>query len=297
MKSWSFAKYVGCGNDFILFDNRLGNFPLRRSLIQRLCQRQKGIGADGLILLENSTSQEADFRFRIFNSDGGEAEMCGNGMRCFVKWLASMGFQQEAYRIETMQSILIAEHIGQNICVEMGTPRNIQWDIPLRFENRFLRVHYLNTGVPHAVLFTDNIEEINLIKLGHYIRNYSLWMPQGTNVTVAQKKEDLRLKVRTYERGVEGETLACGTGAVAAALAAARQYQMNGPIYVENCLGEELLVEFAYENQKFLSVTLTGPAECSFEGKVDIEDVSKKIFFLIASNSVISVKCAQEALP
>jgi diaminopimelate epimerase len=179
----------------------------------------------------------------------------------------------------------------------MGSPRNIQWDIPLRFEKHFLRVHYLNTGVPHVVIFTENIEDINLIKLGSYIRNYSLWTPQGTNVTAVQKKEGPRLKVRTYERGVEGETLACGTGAVAAALAAARQYQINGPICVETRLGEELQIGFTCENQKFLHVTLTGPAECTFEGKVDLETLIQKMFFLIASNSVISVKYPQEAFP
>lgn len=271
MKHWAFAKYVGCGNDFILLDNRQANFPIHRFLIQRLCQRQIGIGADGLILLENSTNQEADFRFRIFNSDGSEAEMCGNGMLCFIKWLINTGLQQKIYRIETMQSIVTATHLGQDICLELGSPHPIQWDILLRFENHFLQVHYLNTGVPHAVLFTSNIEDINLLKLGNYIRNYSLWNPQGTNVTIVQKQEGQHIKVRTYERGIEGETLACGTGATAAALATARQYQVMSPICVETRLGEKLQVGFIHENQKFLHVTLTGSADCTFEGTVNLE--------------------------
>lgn len=270
MNNYSFAKYVGCGNDFILIDNRLKTFPVQHSLIQRLCQRQIGVGADGLILLETPTKSDAHFRFRIFNSDGSEAEMCGNGMRCFVKWLANMGFYHEPYYIQTMQRILKAEHTENDICVEMGAPCHVQWDISLRFENQFLKIHYLNTGVPHAILFTENIDEVELLKLGSYIRNYSLWMPHGTNVTIAQKQTGARLKVRTYERGVEGETLACGTGATAAALAAARQYQISSPICIETRLGEELKIKFLRENQNFSQVTLTGSAKCIFMGEIDL---------------------------
>lgn len=270
MSNCFFAKYVGCGNDFILIDNRLKTFPFQQSLVQHLCQRQRGVGADGLILLETPTKPDADFRFRIFNSDGSEAEMCGNGIRCFVKWLASMGFHYEHYRIQTMQSILKAKHVKDDICVDMGTPGNIQWDISLPFENQFLRIHYLNTGVPHAILFTENIDDVELLKLGPYIRNYSLWTPHGTNVTIAQKETGARLKVRTYERGVEGETLACGTGATAAALAAAREYQIVSPVCIETRLGEELNIGFSYENQKFSHVTLTGSAKCTFTGEVDL---------------------------
>lgn len=269
MTHWSFAKYVGCGNDFIIFDNRLETFPIFQPLIQRLCLRQKGIGADGLLLLENS--KKADFRLRIFNSDGSEAEMCGNGLRCFIKWLTSLGFQNHSYRIEVMQRILTASQIGNVVCVEMGSPRNIQWDIPVRFEEQFLRVHYLNTGVPHVVLFMENIDSVNLIKLGSYIRNYSLWKPNGTNFTIAQKIDSQKLKIRTYERGVEGETLACGTGATAAALAAARQSGYSSPVIVQTYSGEELEIGFSFENQIFSNVTMKGSAECTFMGEIDLK--------------------------
>lgn len=271
---WSFAKYVGSGNDFILFDNRAGNFPIFQSVIRRLCQRQWGIGADGVLLLENST--QADFRMRIFNSDGSEAEMCGNGLSCFAKWLASMGIQGQPYRIEVMQSLLVAVQVGNAICIEMGSPRNVQWNIPLRFDNHFLRVHYLNTGVPHVVLFVEDIEKVNFKKLGSYIRNYSLWMPQGTNVTVAQQTENQRIKIRTYERGVEGETLACGTGATAAALTAARHYCCPSPVLIETRSGETLSIGFTLEDLKFSNVTLTGSAECIFQGEIDLSCYSHR---------------------
>ena len=270
MKRWSFAKYAGCGNDFILFDNRQGTFPLSSSLIRRLCQRQIGVGADGLLLLENSA--KADFRVRIFNSDGSEAEMCGNGIRCLVKWLINMGVSSPL-RIEVMQDVLIAQQTDDHaICVEIGSPHNIQWDIPLRFENRFLRIHYLNTGVPHAVLFTDDIEKINLLKLGAYIRHYSLWTPNGTNVNIAQVIKNQKLKIRSYERGIEGETLACGTGAMAAALAAAHQYHFSSPVIIETRSGEELQIHFSFENHKFSRVALIGPAKCIFLGEIDLEE-------------------------
>ena len=148
--------------------------------------------------------------------------------------------------------------------------RNAQWDISLRFENQFHRVHHLDTGVPIPSFFFENIENIDLLKLGAYIRNYSLWSPNGTNVTIAQPIHPQRLKVRTYERGVEGETYACGTGATAAALAAAKQYQFSSPIIIETRSRAELTIGFSFENQKFSNVTLTGPAECIFSGVVEI---------------------------
>lgn len=269
MKRWSFAKYAANGNDFILFDNRHKTFPIFPPLIQRLCQRQIGIGADGVLLLENST--KADYCLRIFNSDGSEAEMCGNGLRCFVKWLINKGYHPPLFRIEVMQHVLTAKVIDHTICIDMGCPRNIQWDITLRFENQFLRLHYLNTGVPHAVLFAEDIENINLLRLGAYIRNYSLWTPNGTNVTFAQKIDGSRLKTRTYERGVEGETLACGTGATAAALAAARD-GFSSPVVIETRSGDNLKIEFSFENQKFSNVTLSGSADCIFQGEIDLPD-------------------------
>lgn len=267
-REWLFVKYVGSGNDFILFDNRKKEFPTSSTIIRSLCHRQKGIGADGVILLENSTKENANHRFRIFNSDGSEAEMCGNGMRCFIKWLGDLGLSSDCYQIETMQSILNVKKMGNLICIDMGSPRNIKWDISLRFDNQFLRLHALNTGVPHVVVFVDNLDQINLSTLGPYIRHYSLFTPQGTNVTVAQKKEGNKLKIRTYERGVEGETFGCGTGATAAALAAAKKNHMESPICVETYLGDEVSIAFNHDNHEFRDVTLTGSAEHIFSGKI-----------------------------
>lgn len=268
---WSFAKYVACGNDFILFDNRQSLFPLSRSsLIPYLCHRQRGIGADGVLLLESSTL--ADFRMRIFNSDGSEAEMCGNGIRCFVKWLADIGFQGPVYRIETKERILTALQSDDMVSIEMGGPTDVQWDISLSYENQSLHVHHLNTGVPHTVLFVKDIDHFNLLELGSYLRDHPFWMPNGTNVTIAQQISPGEFKVRTYERGVEGETLSCGTGAAAAALAAAYQNRLLSPLTVRTRSGEELRVGFLEQRHRFTQVTLTGPASCTFRGEIDLPE-------------------------
>lgn len=277
MEEWPFAKYTGCGNDFLLFDNHEKKFPVAPSLIESLCRRQGGSGADGVILLEPSSTPQADFRFRIFNSNGSEAEMCGNGLRCFMKWLPTLGHTRHTYRIETEEAILTATQSEDEVCIEMGPPRRVQWNIPLRFEGTFIKLHYLNTGVPHVILFTDSVDMIDLMTLGPYLRNYSLWTPYGTNVTVAEKRGKHCLKVRTYERGVEGETLACGTGATAAALAAAHIYEMPSPIVIETRRGDELKVEFLYERQEFSKVTLTGPAECQHVGEINLLRLTQSI--------------------
>lgn len=267
----SFFKYAGCGNDFLIFDNRLKTFPPKPAVevIQTLCHRQKGIGADGVLLLENSAN--ADYLLRIFNSDGSEPEMCGNGLRCFVKYLVDIGDNRQSFCIKIKDRILTASPTADLISVDMGTPRGIQWNLSLKYDDQFLKIHSLNTGVPHAVLFVDNIEQVPVVPLGRHLRNYSLWDPFGTNATFAQVVEPQRLKIRTYERGVEGETLACGTGASAAALAAAHQLGLESPIVVETKSGEELFVEFIKEGQHFTQVKMSGPATFVFKGEIVID--------------------------
>ena len=264
---WSFEKYAGCGNDFILFDNRAGTFPLSHpAIIETLCNRKRGIGADGVLLLEKS--KDADARMRIFNADGSEAEMCGNGLRCFAKWLATLGVQFPTLSIEVMGRKLKTRKVGDAISIEMGIPANIEWNIPLDYANQTLTVHHLNTGVPHTLLFVDELDSIDLNELGPMIRNHQLWNPKGTNLTIAQQTGPQNLKIRTYERGVEGETLACGTGATAAALAAAHLFGMMSPLVIETLSKEELTVHFDHQNGNFSGVTLTGGAQLIFKGAI-----------------------------
>lgn len=262
-----FAKYAGCGNDFILFDNREKTFPLSSHLIQRLCNRQSGIGADGLILLEHSDS--ADFRMRIFNADGSEAEMCGNGLRCLVKWLSHMGFSLSPYRIEVMHHIITAHTIAHAVCLEIGMPTDVQWNVPIHYQGRLVHAQHLNTGVPHAVLFVEELGSFPLIEIAPFIRSHPHWAPHGTNVTAVQIMDSKNIKIRTYERGVERETLACGTGAIAATLATAHHFHFTGPLTVHPLSGEELKVGFQKEKDFFSQVTLTGPVQFQFQGEID----------------------------
>lgn len=273
---WPFAKYTGCGNDFILFDNRQKNFPISHpGLIQRLCHRQLGVGADGILLLEPSLNPQADYCMRIFNSDGTEAEMCGNGLRCFIKWLETCGLKGPNYCIEVMHQLYKGSLVDAQVCIDMKNPSEGQWNIPLSFKEKFFQAHFLCTGVPHVVIFVDHIDQVNLHELGPYLRYHPLWQPQGTNVTCVEQIEPQRLKVRTYERGVEAETLACGTGAVAAALAVAYQNHLaKSPLLLETKLGEELSVGFVRQQNLFSHITLTGPAQAIFEGEIDLKQLT-----------------------
>jgi diaminopimelate epimerase len=266
---WSFAKYVGCGNDFILFDNRHLEFPFYLpDLIPKLCHRQYGIGADGLIVLE--LSELADCRFRIFNADGSEAEMCGNGIRCFVKWLKMLGFCQSSFRIETMHQLLQATVQDDQVQIEMAIPSIMQWNIPFQWKEKQVQVHHVDIGVPHTLLFVEDVEALNLHEWGPYIRFHPLWMPKGTNFTAIELLHSKDLKIRTYERGVENETLACGTGATAAALAAAVYYLIEGPLTVQVRSGEELIIDFKRQGESFSDITMTGPAQAIFRGEIEL---------------------------
>lgn len=263
---WPFDKYAGCGNDFIIFDNRHNNFPLNSTVIRMLCHRRNGIGADGVLLREDS--RHADAKMRIFNSDGSEAEMCGNGLRCFVKWLANKSGNRSPCAIEVNQRILAASHAGHDIRLEMGSPCNLQWNIPIAYENQELTIHHVDTGVPHTIVFVEDIETVNVLAVGSFVRHS--WKPKGTNVTFAKQIGPQKYKIRTYERGVEGETPACGTGAAAAAFAAANLHHCPGPITIETLSGEELIVDFLAGDDDICRLSLIGPAHPLFHGEIDI---------------------------
>lgn len=269
MRRIDFSKYVGCGNDFIIIDDRLEQFPTHNSaLVSALCHRQFGIGADGIILVQ--TAKEADFRMRIFNSDGSEAEMCGNGIRCFKKFLEELGYLDPFYMIETMHRRLKVETIGEQISVEMGDPKDIRFSINIEYKNTPYLLHCIDTGVPHIVLFVNELASVNVNELGRALRNHAYFSPKGTNVNFAQRLPSGKIALRTYERGVEGETLACGTGATATALAAGYQYKLTGPLDIQLSSNEFLRIGFQLEGLQFSNVTMTGPARHSFNGQIDI---------------------------
>ena len=214
MKTISFTKMAGAGNDFIVIDAQTSlNY---KKLSIQVCDRTNGIGADGLLVLDKS--KNCDYRMRIINADGSEAEMCGNGVRCLAAYIVrNKKPKKKLFSIETLAGMILAEAKGEIANVRLSDPKDYQADIPLKVNDRDIHVHYINTGVPHAIIFVDQLTTINVSEIGHLIRYHQKFAPRGTNANfVEQDTKDL-VAVRTYERGVEDETKACGTGSVASA--------------------------------------------------------------------------------
>lgn len=265
-----FSKYSGCGNDFILFDNREKLIRSHtKSFIYNLCHRQNGIGADGVIFLESS--EVGNFRMRIFNSDGSEAEMCGNGIRCITRFIVDLGIPGEQFHIETMCAVLTTFFSEDKVCVKMMQPHSFCCHRALDLGGTKLTVHSVDTGVPHAVLFVDSLDDKSLMRIAPLIRAHKDFQPRGTNVNFVMVKGDRFLAIRTFERGVERETMACGTGAVAAAVIAAKVKHADSPIQVKVRSSEILEVSFGKQNQEIIDVYLSGPAVKIYQGLVNLQ--------------------------
>src|SRR5438552_16754282 len=264
-----FTKMNGAGNDFILIDNRAGDIHLDRGQIARLCDRHRGIGADGGLFLEEP-SNHADFRMRYFNADGGEAEMCGNGARCFARFAKTVTGSRDKILFETPAGIIGAQLHGDLVTLNMGDPTDLQMNVRLQIEKEEALVHYINTGVPHVVIHVSRIDVVDVRSRGKKIRQHDMFSPKGTNVNFLEKRGPKQIAIRTYERGVEAETLACGTGIVASALIFPATENAASPITVIARGGDELRVGFEKSDTAFRNVTLTGPAEFVFEGSIEI---------------------------
>ena len=264
-----FYKMQGAGNDFIIINNEDLQISLSPEKIQALCDRHRGIGADGLLALEPA-KKGADFRFRYYNADGYEAEMCGNGARCFALFASHLDTEtSESLSFETSVGTLKAQLIGGTVSISMSNP--IDQSLNLNLKNIDYETHFINTGVPHCVSFVENLAEFNVLKTGEKIRQHPYFESDGTNANFIEVLNDNELLIRTYERGVEEETLACGTGVVAAAIISAKLYQWSSPIAVKVSGGEVLQVNFKQNSDgNFYEVTLTGPAEFVFEGDIEI---------------------------
>jgi diaminopimelate epimerase len=264
-----FTKMDGAGNDFILIDNRAGDIHLDRRQIAHLCDRHRGIGADGILLLENPTNH-ADFRMRYFNADGGEAEMCGNGARCFARFANKMAGAEGKISFETPAGVIAAELAGDLVTLQMTEPTDLRLSVGLQIGAEKKIVHFINSGVPHVVVPVAQLGNVDVQREGGAIRHHEMFSPKGANVNFIEKRGADKIAVRTYERGVEDETLACGTGIVASALIFAATENVKGPIGVLARGGDELRVGFEKTDTKFKDVTLTGPAEFVFEGTIEI---------------------------
>jgi diaminopimelate epimerase len=264
-----FTKMNGAGNDFVLIDNRLGAYKFSPGQIAFLCDRHRGVGADGVLLVEAPAGQ-ADFRMRYYNSDGGEAEMCGNGARCFARFVNKITGAFSNLQFETAAGIIQAQSDGDLVTLAMSAPHDLVLRRTLEIGGVKLSTHSINTGVPHAVTFVDDIESTPVQHWGAQIRYHPAFQPNGTNANFIKELEPGKIAIRTYERGVEAETLACGTGVTAAGLVYAALSDATSPVSLLARGGDWLEVGFRKAETGFEEVTLKGPAEFVFEGSIEI---------------------------
>lgn len=276
MKKIPFWKMSGSGNDFILIDNRSGIVPHDgiAPFIKKVSARGLSVGADGLILIE--PSQKADFAWRYYNADGGEAEMCGNGSRCAARFALLNGIVSSSrMRFETLAGMIDAEVNGERARVKLTPPSDLRLGLKFKLEGKDYLGHFLNTGVPHLVIPVDDVEAVDVVALGRAGRYHSLFAPKGTNVNFVSDNRSPHasrlapyVQIRTYERGVEGETLACGTGAVAAALILGALKKVGSPVSLMTRGGILLNVDYAWDGKEFTDVHLEGDAKVVFVGEM-----------------------------
>ena len=235
MTTYSFVKYSGNGNDFIILDAKVVLTP---ETIVRLCDRHFGIGADGVMTL--GPSDKADAKMRIFNADGGEAEMCGNGLRCLATYFDTVtAVKKDSYLIETMNAIYPVFRKGKSFALEMSEIKDKNIHDLSGFKD-YLKSFYINTGVPHLVFLTDSVKSIDIKKVGAFYRYHALF-PKGANVTFVEITDEQGqfAYARTYERGVEDETFSCGTGLTATALALSHWFGWKGDVHLRTKGGSQ----------------------------------------------------------
>ena len=262
-----FTKMNGAGNDFVMLDNRDRSLALEKDAIAKICDRHRGVGADGMLIVEPAQNG-ADFRMRYYNSDGGEAEMCGNGARCFARFAQRVAGKSGDVSFETMAGVIRAKMIGENVRIQMSEPHSLALNQSLHACDATVVVHSLNTGVPHAVVFVDDLETVAVRALGNALRFHPHFAPKGTNVNFVTQTGPGSIAIRTYERGVEDETLACGTGMVACALIFGELAGASSPVQVKVRGGDTLEIAWEKAGNSWQNVTLTGPADFTFDGEI-----------------------------
>ncbi len=266
------TKMSGAGNDFIVIDHRSGfiSGTYQPQFAQLICRHSFSVGADGLILIEDSETE--DFSWRFYNKDGSVAEMCGNGARCAARYAWRKGIAGRRMRFATLAGVIEAELIGEqeHVKVTMTSPTDYQDSLLISLGESEKEVFSINTGVPHVVVFVDS-DNPPVENWGRILRYHEQFEPAGTNANFVKILEDGELLVRTYERGVEAETMACGTGVVAAAIVAARQGLAESPVDVTTTGGEQLVVQFELQENYIRDVHLQGAARIIYEAELSAE--------------------------
>jgi diaminopimelate epimerase len=268
MEPIDFFKMSGSGNDFIVIDNRnrVVDETDLADFITKVCRRKLSVGADGFILIEETDA--VDFKWQFFNSDGSRAEMCGNGARCAARFAYLNGIAGPSMSFETAAGTVSAQVSDDLVKVQMPDPAELKMDYTLELKDGSVLISSVNTGVPHVLISVDAIDGVDVVELGREIRRHSVFAPAGTNVNFVSFQKDGQIAIRTYERGVEDETLACGTGAIAAAIVTANKTRMKSPIKVLTRGGEYLTIYFQDKDGTYSDVYLEGDARIIYKGRL-----------------------------
>ncbi len=268
MEGLRFTKMVASGNDFIVVDARVAGLWSHGyslpELAKRLCERKRSIGADGLLIIEDSKG--ADIKMRIFNPDGSEVDMCGNGSRCVALYAVENSLAHKDMKIETGAGMIDAEVVGLRVKLRLTDPKDVKLNKRLKIGKKVYSIHSINTGVPHVVTFQDNLDKVNVAGIGSKLRYHDTFKPEGTNADFVSVMNPKEIRVRTYERGVEAETYACGTGAVASAIVSSLVHGLGPHIDVHTASGEVLRVYFETSRKKIRDVYLEGEASVVYKG-------------------------------
>ncbi len=271
-----FVKMHGAGNDFIIIDHREQFFSQQEMVefARLVCRRSFSVGSDGIVFIE--TSATCDFKWQFFNSDGSIGEMCGNAARCAARYAYLHGIASTDVKFETVAGIIEAKVSGDHVTLKMTTPHSLQLHTNIINGTSEYEVHTIDTGVPHAVLFKDEMDDKKVHELGRSIRFHESFSPAGTNVNFISVADSV-LKIRTYERGVEAETKACGTGATAAAIIAVLTGKASTPVTLQTIGGDNLSVDFNIsENNTIYNLTLKGTASLVFKGNLSPDALKKQ---------------------
>lgn len=252
-----FTKMHGAGNDFVMIDDRAETFPADAAHVAAIANRPDGVGCEGVILVRRS--EREDFAMKFFNPDGSEAELCGNGARCVAAFALAIGAVSSPHmRFETLAGVIEAEVLAEDLVrIAMPTPKD-------------LRADFVNSGVPHRIVPVDDLAAADVAGEGRRIRYSEAFAPAGTNVDFVRFTSAHSLDIRTYERGVEAETFACGTGSVAAAVVGVAQHGLIFPVDVHTACGCTLTIGGEFDGVNFAKVTLTGPVKRVFVGSIEI---------------------------
>lgn len=265
-----FTKMHGAGNDFVMVGNLDGSVRLTAEQIAHLCHRRFGVGGDGLVLLEKAPSKEVDAQMIYFNADGSRADMCGNAARCFTAFaLAHEMGNPMGLKFRTDAGDLVSRAMGSQYTVEMTPASDLRLNFTLDLSTGPALLHFANTGVPHVVKFVPKVEEVDIVAEGSELRYHEEFSPRGANVNFARVNGN-GVMVRTYERGVEDETLACGTGVAAVAIVAHLVHKVAKPVHLKVAGGDTLSVDFRLEGDSIEKVALTGPATVVYSGIIEI---------------------------